>query len=70
MERVKLDISDDVEFKNGKGNPFGWSQEEIWHNGKCIGFLESGTISIYESHYSSEVIQETGRKRGIIYLEL
>lgn len=37
-----VDVSDDVELKNGKSNPFGWSQYEVHHDGKRIGWIESG----------------------------
>lgn len=44
------DISDEIELKNGKGNPSGWSQHQIWWvrniNGakleEKIGTVDSG----------------------------
>ncbi len=67
---MKIDISDDVEFKNGRGSPFGWSQKEIWYKGKRIGWLESGCLDMDEPFYSSEEVDNgDGRTRGIIYFE-
>ncbi len=66
-----IDISDEIELKNGRGNPFGWSQEEIWHDGKAIGWLECGKICIYNDDYYSEEVQESPKqKRGIIYFKV
>ena len=31
-----------MEMKNGKANPFGWSQHELYYKDKKIGYLESG----------------------------
>lgn len=41
------EITDRTELRNGKANPFGWSQHEVWApNGllgmERIGWLESG----------------------------
>ena len=40
----KIDISDDVEFKNGRANGLGWVQEEVWYRGQKIGWLVSGYL--------------------------
>ncbi len=70
MSNLKVDISDEVEFKNGRGNPFGWSQEEIWYKGTRIGWLESGSLDMDEPFYSSEEVKISENKtRGIIYFE-
>ncbi len=68
MEMKLIDISDEIELKNGKGNPSGWSQQEIWHDNKIIGWLESGGIFIEHDDYCSKTIRETKKRtRGIIY---
>lgn len=44
------DISDEVELKNSKSNPFGWSQHEVHHLGKRIGWIESGAPDLQEPY--------------------
>lgn len=51
----KTDITDDIKRGKGKGNPFGWSQVEILHNGKAIGFVENGKPDLHEG-YSYEIM--------------
>ena len=59
------DISDEIELKNGKSNPFGWSQHEIWLtrniNGapisERIGWVESGNFDLAVG-YSHKVTEE------------
>jgi len=46
------DVSDDLELKNKKANPFGWSQSEIWHGEKQIGWIESGSIDLSDKDYT------------------
>ena len=46
------DISNDVSLENGKGNPFGWSQQEVHYQGKLIGWLESGNFMDFEKGYT------------------
>lgn len=71
MAIVEKDISNDVEFKNGKGNPFGWTQEEIWHDGKRIGWYESGDVDIQEPGYRFTLTPESEKKtRLTIYRAL
>ena len=36
------DISDDLKLKDGKANPWGWSQYKVCHKGNFLGFIESG----------------------------
>jgi len=38
-------ITEGLDLKNGKALPGGWSQYEIYHEGKKIGWLESGNPS-------------------------
>jgi hypothetical protein len=48
-----IDITEGIELRNGKSNPFGWSQHEIWireQGGEVwieykIGMLDSGAVS-------------------------
>ena len=52
------DISDCITTKNGKGNPFGWSQYELWHKDiKQIGWVESGSVAIYEKGYTFKEVE-------------
>ena len=55
-----VDVSDEVEITNRKSNPFGWSQSELWHNGKQIGWIESGYFDFINSDYTyvEEFIEE------------
>ena len=48
--KIKKEISDDIEIKNQKSNPFGWSQSEIWYKRKRIGFIESGGFHMDEGY--------------------
>lgn len=52
------DVSAVVELRNGKANPFGWSQFEVWHGNKRIGFLESGALDITDDPFKEYVIEE------------
>ena len=61
----KRDISNEIELKNGKGNPFGWSQHEIHYDGKKIGWLESGTPQDFIDGYSFEVVRETANRERL-----
>jgi hypothetical protein len=54
-EIIWRDVSDEIETKNGKANPFGWSQYEVHHRGKRIGWLESGYPMDFLSDYKFEV---------------
>lgn len=64
----KRDISDEVEFKNGRGNPFGWSQEEIHHDGRKIGWFYCGYPKDFIEGYSFEVTDEgPGVRRCTIF---
>lgn len=50
-----VDVSEDLEQKNFKALPTGWSQVEIWHDGKRIGWLESGYPMDFIEGYKAEV---------------
>lgn len=52
------DISDDVTLENRKSNPFGWSQSEIHHEGKRIGWLENGYPTDFVDPYTFTVTEE------------
>ena len=52
------DISDNIELKNGKSNPFGWSQYEIHYQGRRIGWLENGDFDM-DDGFSAEIIEES-----------
>lgn len=49
------DVSNELHLKNGKANPYGWSQYEVWHNEKKIGWLESGALDI-DKEYSVQAL--------------
>jgi len=38
------DISDDVQLRDGKSNPWGWFQYRMEHKAKTIGFIECGGV--------------------------
>lgn len=50
-EIIWKDISNELKFKNAKANPFGWSSEEIWHDGKQIGSLYCGAVHVDQTDY-------------------
>lgn len=60
------DISDDIELRNGKSNPWGWSQSELWHvenvNGAKletkIGLVDCGEVNLRDSDYRHEIRDE------------
>jgi hypothetical protein len=69
--KEKKDISYEIELKNGKANPFGWSQSEVWHEGKRIGFLYCGEFTDFGPGYSTEIKKVDEKTvRGIIYKEI
>lgn len=57
------DISDEIELKNGKSNPFGWSQHEIWWERKMngadisesIGWVECGAFDLKKGFTRKEI---------------
>ncbi len=49
-----IEISDDIELRNGKSNPFGWSQHEIWYDNQRIGWIESGDIDLNDGYTYTE----------------
>lgn len=65
---VKVDISDEIELKNGRANACGWSQKEVWHDGKQIGWLYCGELKDFVDGYSFEIKEiDSKTVRGIIY---
>lgn len=59
------DVSNSIELRNGKANPFGWSQYEIWRTDVeapgldiRIGWLESGYLSLIEGYRCEERQEE------------
>ena len=49
------DVSQEIELKNGKAS-FMWSQYEVHHEGKMIGWLEAGCPSDFRDGYTFEVV--------------
>jgi hypothetical protein len=47
------DVSDEIELKNGRASLF-WSQYEVHHGGKRVGWLESGCPSDFVDGYTAE----------------
>jgi hypothetical protein len=65
-----IDVSNEIEFKNGKGNPFGWSTSEIYISDTPIGTNYCGDINITDSRYSYEIINVSPKlKRLKVYLK-
>ena len=64
MER---DISEEIELKNGKGNGVGWSQYEVWHEGRRIGWIESGCPMDFVEGYRFEEVPEGKDRRLLVY---
>ncbi len=67
---MKRDCSDEVEFKNGKATPFGWSTAELWHNGEQIGDHYCGDVKITHPQYSFSITPEGSNKRLTIFCEI
>lgn len=61
------DISDEITLEKGRALPTGWSQAEIHHEGKRIGWLESGTPMDFVEGYSFKIIQEENQVRLVIF---
>jgi hypothetical protein len=47
-----VDVSNDCTLENRKANPNGWSQAEVHHSGKRIGWMESGYPMDFEKGYT------------------
>ena len=62
-----VDISDELELKDGKSNPFGWSQHKLVHvhnvNGAkvedFVGWLESGSPMNFTDGYTYKIEKVT-----------
>ena len=60
------DVSDDIELKDGKANPFGWSQYRLVHlrqHGMVtvehpVGWLYCGKPQLEDADYSFEMVDE------------
>lgn len=65
-----LDISDEVELKNGRANPFGWSQQEIWYDGIRLGWIECGAVDLNIEGYTHKIIKEDKLTRLVIYKDI
>lgn len=63
------DITEEIVLRNGKANPFGWSQSEIWHNDQRIGWIESGAVDVVAEGYSHEIRVEEGITHVFFYVE-
>lgn len=57
------DCGDEVELRNGKANPFGWSTAELWHNEERIGDQYCGAITITHPDYRYTIEPEGDHKR-------
>jgi len=62
-----IDISDNIELKNSKSNSFGWSQHEIWHDKKHIGWIESGGVDLTDDSYAYEKKEEADGKTHLYF---
>lgn len=56
---MKVDISDEVELKNGRSNPFGWSVQDIYHLGARVGEVYCGEPKIDAPGYSFTLRKES-----------
>jgi hypothetical protein len=57
-----VDISNELETKNGKANPFGWSQSELWHKNNQIGWVECGAVDLFDGYTKKEAVEEIVEK--------
>lgn len=68
---MKIDISDDLKFKNQKSNPFGWNQCEIWYKDERIGWLECGEFDLDPGYsYTSEFSVDGITTSKTIYIKI
>lgn len=68
MAEIEKDISDDIDLKNRKANPFGWSTSEIWHGDAHVGDIYCGDFINMVNGYRVELVKETPeRTRAIIF---
>jgi hypothetical protein len=63
----QIDVSNECEFKEGKANPFGWSQYEVHHGGRRIGWIESGNPMHFVEPYSYELVPEGSNVRLVVW---
>jgi hypothetical protein len=68
---VKRECSDEVELRNGKSNPFGWSSHELWHHETKIGSLHCGEPKLDDPRYSAVIECVDDRtQRARFYVEV
>jgi hypothetical protein len=63
---ARRDVSDEIELKNGKANPFGWSTYDIFHCGGKIGNLYCGEPRDFIKGYSYELKKEDEKTTRLI----
>ncbi len=61
--KIDKEISDDIELKNKKSNPFGWSQSEIHYDGERIGWIESGGFDMNDGYLHTETKEVISPKK-------
>ena len=67
---VWRDISDQIELKDGKANPFGWSQYRMEWNGETLGWLESGSPSITaENIQMAEFVDPSDKLKHVFFFK-
>lgn len=67
---AQRDCTDEVEQRNGKANPFGWSTAEFWHNDERIGGHYCGEITITHPEYRFTVEPEGDHLRLRIFCKI
>jgi len=60
------DVSDEIELKNGRANPWGWSSHDIYHKGGKIGTLYCGFPEIKHPHYQGEVVRVNEKTKRLV----
>jgi len=58
IRKEGVDVTEECSFKNGRGNPFGWSQHELWHADRLIGTVDSGDVQLSAAGYTWETTED------------
>ncbi len=61
------ECTEELDFRNAKSNPFGWSHAEIYHNDERIGSQHCGEFKIDHSAYRLTLTPEGKNTRVRVF---